>query len=166
PFLGRLRDRFEGHDGRAAVPPAPVAAGVRRDREEPGGDLRPPVVLMRPSDHLDENLLSDFLRQAPVRQEPVREPEERRRIALEELRRPVRISPADAFEQPPVLGARGLVLHHPSGTAYPETPGTGESFAPQTIESGGSGLPFRPYDVRKRPPALSRQTTPSDMGGP
>jgi hypothetical protein len=58
---------------------------------------------MRSRDHLDEDLLRHLFGGRPVGQHPVTEPEERRRISLEQLRRAVGVAAADPLEKARVL---------------------------------------------------------------
>src|SRR5450759_1706692 len=130
-----LGDRLQRHDGRTALATPPVAARVGRDREQPGRDFGPPVILMRPGNHLDENLLCHFFRRAPVRQQPVGKPKERRGVALEELSRPARIAGSNPIQQAAVGRPSDLgVLHLPTGTASRETRREGEGFGPREGE--------------------------------
>src|SRR5262249_28649332 len=118
-----------------------VGAGVGRDGEEPGRNLGPAVVLMRPRDHLDEHLLGHFFGRAAVREQTVGEPEESGRVALEELGGPARVPPANPFQQRPVGRACDLpAIHDPTGTAIEETQEGGRGYGSKVQGPGSKVL--------------------------
>ena len=96
---------------------------------------------MRPRDHLDEYLLSDFFRRRAVGEKPVREPEKGGRVPLEQLSGGPRVPTADTFEKTPVFRALPdrIVSHAPSGTAIPETAAAEKGFAHVGTRPAASG---------------------------
>ena len=91
---GIQRHARPAHGAALAVP-----AGIRGDREEPGSHGRAPVVLIGSRHELQKDVLSDFLGLGGISEQSAREPQERRRIAVEELGRSLGFSAANLLQR-------------------------------------------------------------------
>src|SRR5262245_3318779 len=83
---------------------------------------------MRAGDHFDEYLLSHFLRRGPIREHPVGETQECRRVALEELLGAAGVAAANPLQQGQIVAARG---HLHFARPWGETPRGGEGSSPR-----------------------------------
>ena len=97
--LGDLGHGIQLHARPAHGAALAVAAGIRGDREEPGSHRRTPVVLIGSRHELQEDVLGDFLGLGGISEQAPGEPQERRRIAVEETGRSLGVSTANLLQR-------------------------------------------------------------------